>query len=120
MAKEISVELTRLFDLYAPLLSDKRRQAFEYYYFDDLSLGEIAELQGVSRQAVLESIRRGEQKLCGYEESLGFLKRLSAVYGAAEKIEAAVSGARISASDGDDCTAQLDRIADICRELLQL
>ena len=66
-----SIELINLYDLYQPLLTSKQKMYFEHYYFDDYSIGEIAENLEVSRNAVHDLIKRTVQKLYDYEEKLG-------------------------------------------------
>jgi len=63
-------QVNLLFDFYAPLLKGKQREYLELYYLDDLSLGEIAEMHEVSRQAVYDHIKRAEKQLFEYEEKL--------------------------------------------------
>ena len=67
--------MNALFDYYSAFLTDKQKEIFELYYEEDLSLGEIAEELGVSRQNVHELITRSAQKLRKYEETLGGMKR---------------------------------------------
>ena len=62
-------------DFYGKLLTDKMREIMEYYYFDDLSLAEIAEDVGISRQAVHDTVRRAGNLLEEYEEKLGLISR---------------------------------------------
>ena len=69
MEKRIRTNL--LFDLYGDLITDKRSQALRLYLEEDLSLSEIAEATGVSRQAVHDGILRAEAKLEEYERTLG-------------------------------------------------
>ena len=64
-------ELIILYDYYGELLSDDNKKYFEDYYFDNLSLGEIAENNNVSRNAVHKRIKASEDKLLFYEEKLG-------------------------------------------------
>lgn len=59
-----------LYDYYGELLSEDNRKYFEDYYFDNLSLGEIAENSGISRNAVHKHIKTCESKLIFYEEKL--------------------------------------------------
>ena len=63
-----------LLDAYGALLSERRREMLEYYYDDDYSLAEIAELAGLSRQGVRDSIKKGEEELYAYEEKLGLVR----------------------------------------------
>ena len=62
--------LIRLYDFYSELLSDKQKEHFEDYYFNNLSLGEISENENVSRNAIHKSIKNIENKLYFYEEKL--------------------------------------------------
>lgn len=63
-------QVNLLFDFYAPLLKGKQREYLELYYLDDLSLGEIAEMHEVSRQAVYDHIKRAEKQLFEYDQKL--------------------------------------------------
>ncbi len=69
------VEIGILFDFYGKLLSDKQYTAIELYYIHDLSLAEIGEELGISRQGVYDTLKRAEQKLYEYEEILGLIKK---------------------------------------------
>ena len=62
--------LTLLFDFYSSLLTEKQRLFFELYYYNDLSLGEIAEQYQVSRTAIYDNIKRVESLLIDYEAKL--------------------------------------------------
>ena len=64
-----------LYDFYGELLSDKQREYFEDYYFNNLSLGEISENEDVSRNAVHKSIKKVESELYNYEEKLRLYKK---------------------------------------------
>ncbi len=73
MAKNL--ELSYLLDFYGDVLTDKQRDVMEQYYNDDLSLAEIAENFGITRQGVRDSIKRGECILLDLEEKVGFAAR---------------------------------------------
>lgn len=64
-----------LFDLYGALLTEKQRRCLEMHFLDDLSLSEIADEYGVSRQAVYDIVRRSELVLNDYEAKLGLAAR---------------------------------------------
>ncbi len=68
---EKNLEIGLLLDFYGELLSDSRREATELYYNEDLSLAEIAEEAGITRQGVRDSISKAEAKLREYEKKLG-------------------------------------------------
>lgn len=62
--------LVPLFDLYQSLLTDKQREYFIMYYYNDFSLGEIASNLGISRNAVFDIIKKTEALLNDYESKL--------------------------------------------------
>ena len=71
------MRISALIDIYGAILTDRKREIMEYYYDDDLSLSEIAEITGISRQGVRDSIKKSEIELRELEEKLGFSKRVS-------------------------------------------
>ena len=79
MIKDLNV--SRLCDVYGALLTEHRRELIREYYDNDLSLAEIAENSGITRQAALCSIKQAENQLYGYEEKIG----LAALYRDLEK-----------------------------------
>lgn len=68
-------ELIALYDLYGNLLTDKQKGYFEDYYFMDLSISEIAENYGISRNGVFDQLKRVNKLLEDYEESLNLLTK---------------------------------------------
>ena len=72
---EPKVRQTYLYDFYGELLNEHQRRIFEAFVFDDLSLGEIAEEQDISRQAVHDMIKRSTKKLEEYEDKLHLMER---------------------------------------------
>ncbi|MBQ8374470.1 MAG: DNA-binding protein [Clostridia bacterium] len=66
----------RLWDLYSPLLTATQREITDLYFNYDLSLGEIAEQKGVSRQSVSDCLQKCRKQLEAYDEKLGFDKML--------------------------------------------
>ena len=69
------IYLIDLYDIYCDLLDDKKRVYFESYYFDNLSLSEISENLGVSRNAVHKNLKNVEDRLKFYEEKLKLYKK---------------------------------------------
>ncbi len=63
-----------LYDFYGTLLTVRQQEWIQAYFLEDLSLAEIADNEGVSRQAVHDLIKRSEAALHEYEERLGFLR----------------------------------------------
>lgn len=74
---EKTLEMTMLFDFYGDLLTDKQKEYFDLYYNGDLSLSEIAENDGITRQGVRDILRRAEATLLETEHKTGLLKRFS-------------------------------------------
>lgn len=66
-----------LFDFYGELLTDKQREYFDLHYNEDLSLAEIAEQSGISRQGVWDNIRRAEAAMTEIEEKTGLIRRFN-------------------------------------------
>lgn len=62
-------------DYYGSLLTDKQRDIMEWYYNDDLSLAEIAEVNKTSRQAIHDLIKRCYKQLLSYESKLNLLQK---------------------------------------------
>ncbi|MGM9552457.1 MAG: YlxM family DNA-binding protein [Clostridia bacterium] len=93
---EKNLRYSALLSVYGGLLTEKQFDTMEYYYDEDLSLGEIAENTGISRQGVRDFIKRGEESLDAFEEKLGLYKKMglaSEIEKAAEKIKEINRGA---------------------------
>ena len=86
-----ALEMTLLFDYYGGMLTDKQRDCFDMRYNQDLSLGEIADSLGVSRQAVNDNLSRTEALLRRMEENIGSVKRDIEIRRAAEEILSAAT-----------------------------
>ena len=76
---ESKIELAYLYDFYGQLLTEHQRQIYEDFVFNDLSLGEIASEEGISRQGVHDMIKRCNKKLLDYEEKLQLVAKFMAV-----------------------------------------
>ena len=70
-----ALQMALLFDTYGGMLTDKQRECFDMRYNQDLSFGEIAEMMGVSRQAVNDNLKKTEALLRRMEENIGCVKR---------------------------------------------
>lgn len=69
------VELGQLLDWYGAFLTQRQRSLVRQYAFEDCSLGEIAEREGISRQAVRDAITTAETELKGMEQKLGLIEK---------------------------------------------
>ncbi|MBR1739090.1 MAG: putative DNA-binding protein [Ruminococcus sp.] len=72
MAKDLM--MNELLSLYGCLLTDKQREIMDMYYGDDMSLGEVAQQCGISRQGVHDAVKHCEKAFLEYEEKLGLFK----------------------------------------------
>ena len=115
MAKNL--EITILLDFYGEMLTEKQRSFLIYYYDDDLSLSEIAENEGITRQGVRDAIQRAQAQLYDMEEKLGMVKRFDEVKEAlGEIIECADKISEINMNtalsrDINDTTVKIKAIA---------
>lgn len=73
--KHDHLELCLLFDFYGEMLTDKQRELFDLYYNEDLSLSEIAEHAGITRQGVRDAVVRAEHMLTALEDKLHLVSR---------------------------------------------
>ena len=69
------IEISMLCQIYGKLLTEKQFDYINDYYNNDLSLAELAENYGITRQAARDNIKKGENKLFEYEEKLLFMKK---------------------------------------------
>ena len=84
MGKDLSISV--LLDIYGDMLTEKQREVIGFYYNEDLSLSEIGEFEGITRQGVRDSIKRGEAVLLEMEERLGLAKRFRKMQDGIERI----------------------------------
>lgn len=87
--KNQTFRMTMLFDFYGELLTERQREFYQLYYDEDLSLSEIAENYGISRQGVRDVIFRAESYLTEIEDKTGLVKRFMQLAPHVEAIEAA-------------------------------
>lgn len=92
--KNQTYRMTMLFDFYGEVLTPRQKEFFDLYYNEDLSLAEIAENYGISRQGVRDVIVRAEAIMTDLEDKTGLMKRfmlmqqqVRAILDAAEKIQ---------------------------------
>ena len=100
-----------LLSVYRALLTDKQAETMEYYYDEDLSLGEIAENTGISRQGVRDFIKRAEEQLDFFEEKIGLCAKMELI-GDIEDLAKRIKTARPGADVG--------RLADKILESVRL
>lgn len=102
-------DISLLYDFYGELLKTSQQQVVELYVNEDLSLSEVAEILGISRQGVRDSLNRAEQKLLDYEKRLGLL----AAYRRRRERSEAVSRLIEEIKHTEGCGAILPQLTEI-------
>lgn len=109
-------EQTMLFDFYGELLTEHQRSIYTDAVYNDLSLGEIAEERGISRQGVHDLIRRCNKILGEYESKLHLVERFARAKETVGEIQELASGEGKSVRE---LQGRLKRIGILSRELLE-
>ena len=110
---EKNLKLAYLLDFYGDVLDEHTRGVMKAYYDDDLSLSEIAEGVGISRQGVRHVIKKGEEQLSFLEDRLGLAdhyEELEEAVSLIESIKSAISGGNV---DKDEVCSALSKVQDI-------
>ena len=107
MAKDF--EMGYLLDFYGEVLTPKQREMLRQYYNDDLSLSEIGENFGITRQGARDAIKHGETTLKELEDKVGFAARYRRVQQTLEELEQLVIDARFECT-GTRCPADHHRV----------
>lgn len=108
-------EQTLLYDFYGELLTKHQQSIYEDAVYNDMSLGEIAEEQGISRQGVHDLIRRCDKILLDYEEKLHLVERFAKARDTISRIEALT----VENPEGTAMSKRLEEIRKLSRELLE-
>ena len=103
--------MTMLFDFFGDLLTEKQREYFDLYHNEDLSLSEIAEKAGISRQGVYDIVSRAEKSLLEIERKTGVIRRWNETRVEIERAE--VLAKKLAEVSRDD------ESGDLARELVQ-
>ncbi len=97
---EKKVEVSLLLDFYKGLLTERQSEMMELYYNEDLSLSEIAENTGITRQGVRDALVKAEKVLLDAEDKLGLCDRI-------RKLEARLKTIHILVKKWDSMDAQV-------------
>ena len=116
------LEMSLLFVFYGETLTEKQRELFDLYYNEDLSLAEIAEHAGITRQGVRDSIKRAEHALREMEDKLGLVARYGGTERCAEELMREVERLRALNADtlhSSEAEAIASRMASLLDQLRQ-
>lgn len=110
---EKGVNISLLLESYGELLTERQREIVGLYRNDDLSLGEISEITGITRQGVSECIRKAEKELIEFEEKLGLQKAYEArkeiLDGVKRTLETLVSTGKIDREIASQIVTSLEK-----------
>ncbi|MEJ6950469.1 YlxM family DNA-binding protein [Natronospora cellulosivora (SeqCode)] len=107
-----AIKIGILFDFYGELLTEKQQNAIELYYFQDLSLSEIAERLEISRQGVYDHLNRGEEILNDYEHRLGLVAKYELLKNEIEELNEYIKGKSLHYSIKSDLEKRINRIKE--------
>lgn len=91
MVKKQAYRMAMLFDFYGDMLTERQREFYDLYYNEDLSLSEIAENYGISRQGVRDVIVRAEATLTELEDKTGIIRRFHVMQDQLKNVQRAVT-----------------------------
>ena len=112
--KSQAYRMTMLFDFYGDVLTDRQKEFYDLYYNEDLSLGEIAENYGITRQGVRDVIVRAEAVLTELEDKTKLIKRFHATHRQLEQLLQDADRMLSLAARQDD--GELERLARQSRD----
>ncbi len=110
------LEIGYLFDFYGELLSERQREIFSLYYDEDLSLSEVSEQVGITRQGVRDTVKKSEEQLISLEAKLGLAARFKEISkksdGIIKKLEK-MKTPQSSATELDEIIAEVKGLAEL-------
>ena len=112
---ENSVKISVLLETYGKLLTKKQYKLLDDYYNLDLSLSEIAENEHITRQAVRDNLKKGENKLFEYEEKLEIMKQTIEKKNTIENILS-----KITTINGNMSDKEIAKILEEVKQKLQI
>ena len=111
--------MAMLYDFYGDLLTDRQKEFYDLYYNEDLSLAEIAENYGITRQGVRDVIVRAEAYLTEIEDKTGLIRRFHTMQDQLKEVAAcavqirAINDARLNDRELEDLAQRIQSLTDI-------
>lgn len=117
--KSQAYRMAMLFDFYGDVLTPRQKEFYDLYYNEDLSLAEIAENNGITRQGVRDVIVRAEAILTDLEDKTGLIKRVPAMRKQLQEVEAAAEDILVRNTRYEDpnIDASARKILNISRQM---
>lgn len=113
------LELSLLFDFYGELLKENKKQVFEDYISNDLSLGEIATERGISRQGVYDIVKRCSNELVEYEKKLHLVEKFEYTKEKVNRIHEISKDLKENKGNFKDLKNNIEEIEQISNDILQ-
>jgi uncharacterized protein len=110
-------QVSLLYDFYGSLLTDRQKEVMKLYHEENLSLSEIAEEFGISRQGVHDTLKNGEHALWEYENKLGLVSKLEESKLDVKAIDELIENMLGQYQNDSSLTAQLTQIKEIINRL---
>ena len=120
--KNQAYRMALLYDFYGDMLTDRQKEFYDLYYNEDLSLSEIAENYGISRQGVRDVIVRAEATLTELEDKTGIIRRFHQMQEQIKTLEAdvlAIAQRNAQQYQDDEIEVLTDRISSLLAKLKQ-
>ena len=112
------LEQALLYDFYGELLTTHQKEVYEQFILEDLSLSEIAESAGISRQGVHDMIRRCQKALEGYENKLHLVERFLSVKEKVRQIDGILEEWEKEKENPEEIVGRIRKISDAIIEEL--
>ncbi|MCR3922870.1 MAG: YlxM family DNA-binding protein [Firmicutes bacterium] len=109
---EDTTRVNLLYDFYGSLLTEKQRECLELYYQDDLSLAEIADQDGISRQGVHDIVKRAVKTLDNAEKSLGLVARFTTQEKDLKRLHQILSQKEVMDSDRTEALVIVEKLME--------
>ena len=110
---EKSLQIGYLLDFYGEMLNERRRTVLDMYYNEDMSLSEIAEALGITRQGARDLIKKAGDELLLFEEKLGMAQKFRSLCDCADRAEDL-----LNKDDGVDPSSLLSILSEI-RQIIE-
>ena len=116
--KNQAYRMAMLYDFYGDLLTDRQKEFYDLYYNEDLSLAEIAENYGITRQGVRDVIVRAEAYLTEIEDKTGLIRRFHTMQGQLREVAdcagriLALNGEHLNSQELEDLAGRIKSLAD--------
>ena len=114
--KNQTYRMTMLFDFYGELLTDRQKEFYDLYHNEDLSLAEIAENYGITRQGVRDVIVRAEAILTELEDKTGIIKRFHKMQDQFQELQSCLDGIK----DRNEESFQDNGLYALCQQMQEV